>query len=164
LIEHTVRLTVETSIAQSWRLVRDMANWAAHMPGYVSFEIANDRESVWILKVGFGALRRTVRVQVRIEDWREPDHVAFTYRVDDGSVTGSGHYDAHAVGNLGTGVEMGVRIVGEGALSPVWEAMMRPVLPKMLGGFATSLKAHIEDTVANGEDTAAVPNIGRDII
>jgi carbon monoxide dehydrogenase subunit G len=121
LIEHTVWLTVEASIAQSFGLVRDMANWAAHMPGYVSFEIVNDRESVWVLKVGFGALRRTVRVRVRIEDWREPDHVAFSYRVDDASVTGSGHYDAHAVGGVATGMELAVRIVGEGPMSPVWE-------------------------------------------
>jgi carbon monoxide dehydrogenase subunit G len=164
LIEHTVWLTVEASIAQSFGLVRDMANWAAHMPGYVSFEIVNDRESVWVLKVGFGALRRTVRVRVRIEDWREPDHVAFSYRVDDASVTGSGHYDAHAVGGVATGMELAVRIVGEGPMSPVWEAMMRPVLPKMLGGFATSLKARIEDTVAAGAAAAAAPNIVRDII
>jgi carbon monoxide dehydrogenase subunit G len=124
----------------------------------------NDRESVWVLKVGFGTLRRTVRLQVRIEDWREPDHVAFSYRVDDGSVTGSGHYDAHDVRSLATGMELGVRIAGEGPMSPVWEAMMRAVLPKMLAGFATSLRARIEDTVAAGAAAAVAANIGRDII
>lgn len=144
MIEQRVSIVIETPCAQVWKYVSDMANWASSMPGYRSFEVLSERESLWTLKIGFGALVRTVKVRVHIELWREPHHVAFTYKLDGDPVDGDGCYSASVGENGNTSVELAIRINGQGRMAPAWEAMSRPVLPKMIKGFADRLKTKIE--------------------
>ncbi len=148
MIECTIRHPIKAELTQIWNYVSNMANWASNMPGYRAFEIVNAQESLWTLKIGFGQLVRTVKVRVQIEIWREPDRVDFCYRLDDDPVSGCGHYAAQLRDDGEVEIELSIHIVGEGRSSPVWEAMGRPVLPKMVGAFAKSLKTVIEGIAA----------------
>ena len=114
-----------------------MANWASNMPGYRAFEVLNDRQSLWTLKLGFGTLVRTVRVKVHIDAWDEPHRVTFSYRLETDPVDGEGSYVAGVGPNGGTDVELTLRINGQGPMAPAWEAMARPVLPKLISGSQT---------------------------
>lgn len=132
----------------------NMGNWASNMPGYRSFETISDRESLWILKIGFGALVRTVKVRVQIDLWREPDHVAFSYTLDKDPVDGGGYYLARAGSEGGTDVELALTVNGQGKMAPAWEALGRPILPKLLKGFSRTLKAKIEELAALDSSSA----------
>ena len=146
MLEHRQDIVVDAPLARVWGHVGDMANWAAHMPGYQSFEVVSDRESLWILKVGVAALVRTVRVLVHIDRWDGPEAVDFTYRLEGDPVDGVGTYRARTGQEDATEIELWVTINGQGPMSPVWEAMARPILPRLAKGFAEALKTKIEQS------------------
>lgn len=149
MIEHQQSIVIDAPNAQVWAYVSDMANWAASMPGYKAFEVLSEKESLWTLKVGVGALNRTVKVRVFITAWDEPDHVAFTFKLDNDPVDGDGAYRARVrPDDGGTDVDIGFRINGQGPMAGAWEAMMRPILPKMTRSFGDTLKSRIEEIAA----------------
>lgn len=144
MLEQTVRISIDESHTAVWAQVSDMSNWASNMPGYRSFELLTERESLWNLKIGFGSLVRTVKVRVFIQEWQGPDRVSFTFQLDNDPVDGDGSYTASAENPERTDVDLTIRINGQGQLAPMWEAMGRLMLPKMIRGFAQSLKTQIE--------------------
>jgi carbon monoxide dehydrogenase subunit G len=148
MIEHHQSLRINAPNARVWDYVSVMANWASNMPGYQSFDIVNDKESLWTLKIGVGALVRTIRVRVVIQQWDEPYHVSFTFRLDNDPVDGDGAYQATIRSGGITDVEISFRVTGRGPMSAAWEAMMRPILPKMAKGFGDTLTASIEQLAA----------------
>jgi carbon monoxide dehydrogenase subunit G len=153
MLEHQLPVSIDASNAEVWSYVSDMANWASNFPGYRSFEVFSQADSGWTLKVGVGALVRTVKVKVHVELWSEPDRVEFTFRLDADPVDGSGSYVATARQDGGTNIILTIRINGRGAMAPAWEAMARPVLPKLVKGFGESLKAEIERRAAAAGET-----------
>jgi carbon monoxide dehydrogenase subunit G len=160
MLEHQLPISIAASKAAVWSYVSDMANWASNFPGYRSFEVISQTDSGWTLKVGVGALVRTVKVKVHVELWSEPDRVEFTFRLDAEPVDGSGSYVATLRQDGGTNIVLTVRINGQGAMAPAWEAMARTVLPKLVKGFGESLKMEIEQrtavTLENGEPRNSV--------
>ena len=129
------------------------------MPGFRSFQIVDERKSLWTLKIGFGALVRTVKVRVRIVTWCEPDRVTFTDTLDVDPVVGDGHYAARLCADGTTQVKLAIRISGQGRFSTLWEAKGRPILPKMVIGFADSLKAGLEENGAAADGQSLVEKI-----
>lgn len=145
MIEHELRLGIDAPNETVWAYVSDMANWAASMPGYREFEVIDEANTRWTLKVGVAALVRTVNVLVRIDRWDGPDRVDFTYRLDNDPVDGAGSYTAHPRADGGTDIALAVTINGQGPMAPAWEALARPILPKLARGFAETLRDRIEE-------------------
>lgn len=158
MIETTQTVTVAAPIEAAWDYAKDVERWAGIMPGYQSCEIADEDNSLWVLKVGVGGLVRTVKVDVRVDRWAGPDAVDFTFTLKGDPVTGRGTYRASALSGSETEVALHVEVSGTGPMAPMWEAMGGPVLPKFARGFAKELKARIEASV--GGLPAAAP-VGR---
>lgn len=144
MIDTQQTVTIGVGIHRIWDYVRDIRRWAALMPGMRECDVIDDDNSRWVLKVGVGGLVRTVTVDVHVEQWNEPDHVPFTYALQGDPVGGSGTYTAVEKGPEETEITLDVRVIGSGALAPMWEAMGRPLLPQLAKGFAGQLKEAIE--------------------
>lgn len=140
--EQTVHIAAP--IGAVWDHARDIRRWAALMPGMQTCEVIDDDNSRWVLKVGVGGLVRTVTVDVHVERWDGPGHVAFSYALQGDPVQGGGTFEARPAPTGGTDVTFLVRVVGSGPLAPMWEAMGRPLLPQLAKGFAQQFKAAIE--------------------
>lgn len=147
MIETEQQVVVGAGIEPVWAYAKDMRRWAAIMPGYQECQIIDEDHSRWVLKVGVGAMVRTVKVLVHVERWAGPDAVDFTFRLEGDPVSGSGSYRATAAGPGATNVRLKVQVSGSGPMAPMWEAMGGPVLPKFAKGFAEQLKAMIEEAV-----------------
>jgi carbon monoxide dehydrogenase subunit G len=144
MIETTQTVTVNAAIGDTWAYAKDVERWAEIMPGYQSCEIHDDDNSTWVLKIGVGAMVRTVTVNVTVDRWAGPEAVDFTFALKGDPVDGSGTYRAAANSPDATDVELAVQVNGSGPMAPMWEAMGGPVLPKFAKGFAEELKARIE--------------------
>ena len=157
MIETAQTVTVDCGIDATWAYAKDFERWASIMPGYQTCEIADADNSRWVLKVGVGALVRTVKVQVQVLDWAGPERVDFSFKLEGDPVTGSGSYFATVKGATQTEMTLRVQVAGNGPMVPMWEAMGGPVVPKFAKGFAEQLKARIEEF--NGADSlhAEVP-------
>ena len=144
MIETEQTVTIDAGIGAVWEHVSDIRRWATLMPGFRGCDLIDADRSRWTLKIGVGALVRTVTVDVYVARWEGPEQVDFAYKLDGDPVEGTGTYRAVAIGPDAAEITLAVQVEGSGKLAPMWEAMGRPLLPKFASGFAKQLKAAIE--------------------
>ena len=137
-------ITIDASIESVWKYVQDIRKWAMLFPGCRECTVINAQDSHWNLKVGTGGLVRTVKVQVHVDKWDGPERVDFSYSLEGDPVEGGGSYVASRKTPLQTEVSMTVRVAGSGPMAPLWEALSRPLLPRLAKSFAGQLKMEIE--------------------
>jgi carbon monoxide dehydrogenase subunit G len=144
MIDTAQDIIIDAPIGQVWDVASDITAWANLMPGLQDCVILDQDRSSWILKVGAGGLVRSVKVNVHVARWAGPEEVDFTYSLDGDPVQGGGTYRARALGPQKTEIGLAVRVEGSGPMAPMWEALGRPLLPKLARGFAEQFKAEIE--------------------
>lgn len=144
MIETQHSLLIEAPIATVWQYVEDMRRWANLLPGCQECIVENQEDSRWILKVGTGGLVRTVTALVHVDQWAGPGRVDFSYKLEGDPVEGGGSYLASEMSPTQTEVSLQLRVQGSGPLAPMWEAISRPLLPRLAKMFATKLKEEIE--------------------
>jgi carbon monoxide dehydrogenase subunit G len=155
MIETDHRFVVEAPLGDVWSYVSEIGNWASSMPGYQSFEETDERHSTWVLKVALGALTRTMRLNVTIDDEREPDFISFSLDGANDPVSGRGSFAATATGPGQTSVVVALAIAGSGPMAGTMEAMSRPIVPRMTRAVSESLKQAIEASSAAPAPTPA---------
>jgi carbon monoxide dehydrogenase subunit G len=151
--EQTVRVACD--IDRTWAYAKDFAQWASIMPGYQSCEMEDADNSRWILKIGVGAMVRTVKVRVHVDEWAGPERVDFSYQLEGDPVVGSGSYLAVPADGGTTDMTLRVQVQGSGPMAPMWEAMGGPVLPKFAKSFAEQLRDRIEQANPGAAAAAA---------
>jgi carbon monoxide dehydrogenase subunit G len=144
MIETEQSTSINASIDAVWTYVQDIRRWADLFPGCQECAVQDEHNSRWILKVGAGGLVRTVTVVVHVDDWAGPERVSFSFTLQGDPVEGSGIYRAERTGPEETSVCLKVCVAGSGALAPMWEALSKPLLPRLARSFAEKLKARIE--------------------
>jgi carbon monoxide dehydrogenase subunit G len=146
MIETQQSVVIAAGIERVWDYVRDIRRWANIFPGCRECTVADEHDSRWTLKVGAGGLVKTVHVLVHVDRWDGPGRVDFSYELEHDPVKGSGSYIAETVGDQETDVTLHVRVEGSGSMAPMWEAISKPILPRLARSFAEQLKAEIEKT------------------
>lgn len=144
MIETEQTISIGSPIENVWGYVNDIQKWASLMPGCRSCTVINPDDSRWVIKVGVGGLVRTVNALVHVDRWNAPEQVHFSYKLEGDPVVGGGCYLASRTGPHDTDVTFKVRVEGSGPMSPMWEAMSKPLLPQLVKSFAGQLKAEIE--------------------
>jgi carbon monoxide dehydrogenase subunit G len=160
VIETEQTVAVARSIDDTWAYAKDFQRWASIMPGYQSCEIENEDNSLWILKVGIGAMIRTIKVRVHVKEWAGPRRVDFSFDVEGDPVLGAGTYHAVSTGPSQTDMTLRVQVEGSGPMAAMWEAMGRPMLPKFAKAFAEQLKDRIEAFDSPAEAAVPMPVTG----
>ncbi len=144
MIETEQGVAIDAPIDRVWDFAQDIRKWAELMPGLQNCDVIDNDNSRWTLKVGAGALVRTVKVKVNAHRWAGPEEVDFTYALEGDPVKGGGTYRAVSSGPSRTQLNLAIRVEGTGPMAPMWEAMGRPLLPKFARGFADQFKAQVE--------------------
>lgn len=158
MIETAQTIVIDAPNEAVWGYARDIAGWAKLMPGLQDCEIIDEDDSRWTLKVGVGALVRTVTVSVHVDRWAGPGAVDFTYSLKGDPVKGAGTYRARSVSPGQTEIVLGVTVVGTGPMAPMWEAMGKPVLPQFARAFAEQFKAEVEQTMTPESAAVGLPD------
>ena len=158
MIDTEQSIVIDAPLHRVWDFAQDIHAWAKLMPGLKDCDVVDEDHSHWTLKVGVGALVRTVKVSVHVDRWAGPEQVDFTYALAGDPVKGAGTYRAASLGPNETQIALTVRVEGTGPMAPMWEAMGRPLLPKFARGFAEQFKAEVEK-LANAPEPKPVSNI-----
>ncbi len=161
MIETQQSIAIDAPIERVWDYVRDIRRWATLFPGCRECTVIDDHDSRWILKVGAGGLVRTVTALVHVDEWAGPQRVAFSFKLEGDPVQGGGTYVASRSSANQTDIVLSVRVVGSGAMAPMWEAMSKPLLPQLAKAFAGQLKIEIEraTSAVPAPEAAATPSI-----
>jgi carbon monoxide dehydrogenase subunit G len=149
MIETERSVVIDSDIESVWAYVEDIRRWANLLPGCRECNVIDERDSHWVLKVGAGALVRTVNVRVHVDEWLGPECVNFSYCLDGDPVSGGGSYIASRKSQNETEVTLRVRVQGSGPMAPLWETLSRPLLPQLAKSFAGQLKLKIEQAGAS---------------
>lgn len=155
MIETEQTIAIDAAIEGVWNYVQDMRGWASLMPGMREFSVLDADRSRWTLKIGIGGLIRTVNVLVHVDRWDEPERVDFSYKLEGDPVAGGGSYVASRKSALETEITLKVRVEGSGPMAPMWEAMGKPLLPRLAKSFAEQLKVEIEQAMTRSPPQAA---------
>ncbi|MEW9856475.1 CoxG family protein [Novosphingobium sp. M1R2S20] len=144
MIETRQTVPVDAPIEAAWEYVKTIPNWASLMPGLQSCELLSEDDSRWVLKVGVGALVRTVKVDVHVDQWDGPERVFFTFKLQGDPVIGRGSYHAVSTSDTASEMTLALQVEGTGPMAPMWEAMGGPLLPKFALAFGRQLAEGIE--------------------
>jgi carbon monoxide dehydrogenase subunit G len=146
VIEDRQSIAIDAPLARVWDIAKEIHAWSRLMPGFERCEIIDAANSCWTMKVGAGALVRTLTVLVSVTRWAGPEEVDFTYELKGDPVQGNGKYRARSTGPDASEMTLEIRVEGAGPMAPLWEAMGRPLLPKLVRGFNEQFKAQVEHT------------------
>jgi carbon monoxide dehydrogenase subunit G len=144
MLETQETFSVNAPRSAVWAYASDMRNWANKMPGFQSFEVLNDTDSRWTLRIAVGPFKRTVILRVHITDWAEPERIGFWMKSENDPVQGAGAFLAQEVGDRQTRVAMRLTLDSSGPMAGMMETMIRPVLPRMAKSFAEEMTREIE--------------------
>ena len=139
--KHSIELSM--SIEEIWAYISDINAWASSVPGYVSHEIMNDKQSEWAIKGDMGILKKTANLQVEITEWTEPCVVAFQFKSISGDFSGSGRYEAEAIADNRTRITGFLEIKPEATSGP-----MATMQNKILKKFVPKTTKEMTDAVA----------------
>jgi carbon monoxide dehydrogenase subunit G len=157
MIDTEQRVTIGTPIDEVWDYVQHIGKWADLMPGLQDCTVLDTHNSRWTLKVGVGALVRTVNVNVCVDEWDGPAHVSFAFTLEGDPVQGGGTYTARAQNGHETDVTLNIQVLGTGPMAPMWEALGKPLLPQFAKTFAGQLKERIEDSTGRAPVSNVAP-------
>lgn len=138
-------IVIDVPIEKVWDFVKDMDNWAPLLPGYISHEKLNEKQSNWTFKETVGVLKKKISLQVSIREWIEPTRVTFDLKGINENLTGNGYFNAEALGKNRTKMTGYLEMTAEGALAPVMNAVMKTSLPKSGQELTTSIAQKLEE-------------------
>lgn len=156
MIEHEQAVAIGSDINDVWAYVSDMQRWAVSVPGCKDCDVINSDRSIWTIRAGAGALIKTVKVNVLVEEWKAPTGVRFRFDVANEPVTGDGSYSARAT-DSGSHLVLVLRIIGSGPMAPVWETLGKAIVPALAASFVESLRLQIEAEYPRVEKASAGP-------
>ena len=157
--EHSIG--IDASINAVWDYVKDIEKWARLFPGCRACTVISDNQSRWVVKVGAGGMVKTVTVLVDVREWAGPERVNFIFKLENEPVVGKGLYSARKAGAGRTDISLRMEVEGSGSMAPMWEAVSKPLLPRIASAFASSLKAEIEQTTIAAPRVSFGSRLGR---
>lgn len=142
--KHSIELPV--SIQDIWNYISDIDQWATTVPGYVSHEIVNDKQSTWAIKGDMGILKKTANLKVEITEWLEPKKVAFQFKSLSNDFVGNGQYEAEALDDSHTRITGHLEIEPEATKGPM-ASMQKTVLKKFVPKTTKDITTAVADEI-----------------
>ena len=118
--------TVEIPLAVMWDFIKEFSNWAPMVKGYQSHEVANDRESVWVMKGEFASFSRITKFNTTITEWVEKEKVAFEMKGVNEPVTGYGIVQLNPANGDGSEIAAELGFNAGGLMGPLLNRMIKP--------------------------------------
>ncbi|MCG3088976.1 CoxG family protein [Sporosarcina cyprini] len=125
---HTVELQVP--IENIWNFVSDMNNWAPLVPGYIEHEILSEKQSTWKFKGDLGFMKKTVKLQIDIQEWIEPSKVTFDLKGLSDNFTGGGYFEAERISDSATRMTGHLDITAGGMMGAMINTILKNFVPE----------------------------------
>ena len=126
---HDIELNL--SIQAVWEFVSVMENWILLVPGYISHEILNDRQTAWTFASDIGILKKKISLQADITEWTKPSLVKFNLTGTNENFTGEGYFQAQALGIARTKMTGFLDITAKGVKAPMINPILKTHVPQL---------------------------------
>ena len=143
----TFELEVNASSDRVWGFVSDMDNLASLIPGYINHEVVSDGKAPSTIECNVAVLNKLIAFKMRVTEWLEPSKIAFSMDCRDERVTGNGYVEIRPVGSGTTMVKGFMELRLGGVLGPMFDAFMKPQIPRIGRQLAEELANKLEVSV-----------------
>lgn len=133
------QVDLEIPIDYIWDFVSDMNKWAPLVPGYVTHEILNTKQSTWTFKGDVGIIQKTVCLQVDITEWKEPTTVSFRLTGVNENFEGNGFFEAKEINEYVTRMTGCLNITAKGFTGPMINSVLKSFVPKTTKELTTAV-------------------------
>ncbi|MGM9943410.1 MAG: CoxG family protein [Lysinibacillus sp.] len=130
MAQATHSVTVPLSVDTVWDFVSKIEKWATLVPAYKEHEQINDEKSVWTFEGNMKGIKKTVKMELEIIEFNEPNNIKFTLIGLTENFKGSGQFQAEEVAG-GTNMIGTVEATAGGISGAVLNPMIKMVLPKV---------------------------------
>lgn len=142
-------MTVNTPLETAWEFIRSIDNWAPLVPGYITHEMLNEKESTWKFKSNFGIVKKKIHLKVNITQWIEQEKVCFQLTGINEKISGHGYFKALKANDRQTKMIGFLDISAEGTMAKV----VNPVLKTSLPEFTEELTRAVSEKMSGMETT-----------
>ena len=140
---HTVELQVP--IENIWNFVSDMNKWAPLVPGYIEHEILSEKQSTWKFKGDLGFMKKTVKLQIDIQEWIEPSKVTFDLKGLSDNFTGGGYFIAEKISDSSTSMVGHLDITAGGMMGAMVNTILKNFVPETAQQLTEAIAAKINE-------------------
>lgn len=126
----THSVDVPLNIETIWAFVSDMNNWAPLVPGYIEHEILSESQSTWKFKGDLGFMKKTVKLQIDIQEWNEPIQVLFDLKGLSENFGGGGYFEAEVIDASTTKMTGYLDITAGGVMGPMVNTILKSFVPQ----------------------------------
>ena len=130
MAQATHSVTVPVSVDTVWNFVSKIEKWATLVPAYKEHEQIDDKKSVWTFEGNMKGIKKTVKMELEIIEFSEPNNIKFTLTGLTENFKGSGQFQAEEVAG-GTKMTGTVEATAGGISGAVLNPMIKMVLPKV---------------------------------
>jgi carbon monoxide dehydrogenase subunit G len=137
-------VTIDLPITTVWTFVKKMDNWAPLVPGYISHEIIDDKESTWTFKGDLGIVKKKIKMHVDITEWVEPSKVTFNLTGLNENFTGNGYFEAVASDEVTTHMTGYLKIEAHGPMNKIVNKVLESFVPQTASDLTHAIGNHLQ--------------------
>lgn len=123
-------IDLDLPVQTIWEFVSVMENWIPLVPGYISHEIINERQSTWMFNGDIGIMKKKIHLQVDITEWTPPSLVKFNLTGINENFSGEGYFKTASLGNQRTRMTCSLDITAKGVKAPMINSVHKSLVPK----------------------------------
>ncbi len=138
---HQVEL--ELPIGVIWNFVKDMDNWAPLVPGYLTHEKLNNRQSTWEFKGDLGIMKKKFSLMIDIKEWRPPTKVCFDLKGE--KYFGEGYFEADAINKNKTRLTGFLDVTAVGSMEAMKNSLLKNAISKSAEEIALAISAKLTE-------------------
>ncbi|MHC0035572.1 CoxG family protein [Pseudoneobacillus sp. C159] len=139
------QVEVQLPIGKVWDFVKEMDNWAPLVPGYITHQKLNDRQSTWEFKSDIGIMKKKVSLLITIKEWNEPTLVTFALKGINEKFSGEGYFEAKAIGQNKTRMTGYLDINAEGPMGSFVNNILKTTIPKTAEEMAVAISEKLQE-------------------
>jgi carbon monoxide dehydrogenase subunit G len=137
--EHSI--VIDLPIQEVWEFVSVMDKWAPLVPGYIQHQILSERQSTWEFTGDLGIMKKKIKMQVDVTEWKEPNKVTFNLTGLNDNFSGEGFFEAEMVDEFST--------ITTGCLDITQKGMLAAIVNPVLKSFVPETATELTEAIAN---------------
>ncbi len=126
-----------------WAFLRNKAEWAQLVPGYLHHELPKEEEMIWVFKGDFGIVEKAVKLQLTIKEIVENKRISFDLVGLSDNINGEGYFEMECVESGGYHLSGYLNMKAGGFLASMINPVLEKFVPQTIEQHVKSMAQHV---------------------
>lgn len=121
---------VQTTVDQLWGFLKEKANWAVLIPGYLHHEFESNGDMIWVFKGDFGIVQKAVKLKLKESLVEENKKLAFELEGLSDNINGNGYFMVDSIDDSTTKLTGSLNMSAGGFLGGMINSVLEKFVPE----------------------------------